>query len=171
MWRRYHYTKGSDLKVRKNHLHSYIPSPFEDRRLVWGDSIYRSAVACSQSCSIQTDLHLYHRRHHSLWWNMYPHKLQHGFFFNILVTNWSAECPVSYDFRTRDLRFQRVWPERVISITIWFQSELILFKIFGGRGSFLWGRWYPCFGLMVTSPLGFKSKLGSLIRTWHRRTC
>ena len=34
-----HYTNGSDLKVQKNHLHHYIPPPFEERRLVWGDSI------------------------------------------------------------------------------------------------------------------------------------
>ena len=31
--------------------------------------------------------------------------------------------------------------------------------------------WYPCFGLLVTSRLGFKARVGSLIRTWQRRTC
>ena len=31
--------------------------------------------------------------------------------------------------------------------------------------SFLWGHWYPCFGLLVTSPLGFKARVGSLFRT------
>ena len=25
--------------------------------------------------------------------------------------------------------------------------------------SFLWGHWYPCFGLLVTSPLGFKARV------------
>ena len=33
---------------------------------------------------------------------------------------------------------------------------------------FLWDHWYPCFGLLVTSPLGFEAKVGSLICTWQR---
>ena len=33
-----------------------------------------------------------------------------------------------------------------------------------------WGHWYPCFGLLVMSPLGFKARVGSLIRTWQRCT-
>ena len=36
---------------------------------------------------------------------------------------------------------------------------------------FLWGHWYPCFGLLVMSPLGFKVRVGSLIYTWWRHTC
>ena len=32
----------------------------------------------------------------------------------------------------------------------------------------LWGHWYPCFGLLVTSPLGSKVRVGSLIHTWQR---
>ena len=31
-----------------------------------------------------------------------------------------------------------------------------------------WGHWYPCFGLLVMSPLGFKARSGSLICTWQR---
>ena len=27
-----------------------------------------------------------------------------------------------------------------------------------------WGHWYPCFGFLVTSPLGFKARAGCLIR-------
>ena len=27
--------------------------------------------------------------------------------------------------------------------------------------SFFWGHWYPCFGFLVTSPLGFKARVGS----------
>ena len=27
----------------------------------------------------------------------------------------------------------------------------------------LWGHWYPCFGLLVTSPLGFKARVGSAL--------
>ena len=34
-----------------------------------------------------------------------------------------------------------------------------------------WGHWYPCFGLLVTSPLGFKARVGSLIHTWQRQKC
>ena len=33
---------------------------------------------------------------------------------------------------------------------------------------FLWGHWYPCFGLLVTSIPGFKARLGSLFRVWQR---
>ena len=32
----------------------------------------------------------------------------------------------------------------------------------------LWGHWYPCFGLLVASPLGFKARVGSPIHTWLR---
>ena len=28
---------------------------------------------------------------------------------------------------------------------------------------YFWGHWYPCFGFLVTSPLGFKAKVGCLI--------
>ena len=28
-----------------------------------------------------------------------------------------------------------------------------------GRKSLLWGHWYPCFGLLVLSALGFKAKV------------
>ena len=38
----------------------------------------------------------------------------------------------------------------------------IFLKIFGGHMSFLWGHWYPCFGLLVTSALGFKARVDSL---------
>ena len=36
-------------------------------------------------------------------------------------------------------------------------SVTFLYNFFGRRKSFLWGHWYPCFGLLVTSPLGFKA--------------
>ena len=39
---------------------------------------------------------------------------------------------------------------------------LFFFKHFGGHMSFLWGHWYPCFGLLVTSALGFKARVDSL---------
>ena len=33
------------------------------------------------------------------------------------------------------------------------------FKNFGGHNSFLWGHWYPCYGLLVMSALGFKARV------------
>ena len=44
----------------------------------------------------------------------------------------------------------------------WLQSRLTdpyilgktFLKVFGGHMSFFWGHWYPCFGFLVTSPLG-----------------
>ena len=53
-------------------------------------------------------------------------------------------------------------------IYLGFSSRNHFFKIFGGHRSFLWGHWYPCFWLLVTSPLGFKARVGSLIHTWQR---
>ena len=40
-------------------------------------------------------------------------------------------------------------------------SELSFFfiKFFGGHESFWWGHWYPYFGLLETSPLGFKARM------------
>ena len=35
-------------------------------------------------------------------------------------------------------------------------------KFFGGHISFLWDHWYPCFGLLVMFPLGFKARVGAL---------
>ena len=29
--------------------------------------------------------------------------------------------------------------------------------------SFFWGHWYPCFGFLVTSPLGFKARVVSAL--------
>ena len=34
---------------------------------------------------------------------------------------------------------------------------------FEDRRPFCGGHWYPCYGLLVTSPLGFKARVGSLI--------
>ena len=48
---------------------------------------------------------------------------------------------------------------------------VVLFFIFAGQKSFLWGYWYPCFGLLVMSPLGFKATVGSLICTWWKCMC
>ena len=52
--------------------------------------------------------------------------------------------------------------------TVSFRQHLsfyLFFKIFGGHESFLWGHWYPCFGLLVTSPLCFKARVSSALFT------
>ena len=36
---------------------------------------------------------------------------------------------------------------------------------------YLWGHWYPCFELLVMSPLGFKARVGSLFCTWWKHLC
>ena len=45
------------------------------------------------------------------------------------------------------------------------------FKFSGGHQSVLWGHWYPNFGFLVTSPLGSKTRVGSLIHAWQRCVC
>ena len=41
-----------------------------------------------------------------------------------------------------------------------FKKHLIDMSIFGGL-------WYPCFGLLLMSPLIFKAEVDSLIHTWQ----
>ena len=53
-------------------------------------------------------------------------------------------------------------PRQLPKVYLFFPFFL---KIFGGHESFLWGHWYPCFGLLVTSPLGFKARVGSALFT------
>ena len=43
--------------------------------------------------------------------------------------------------------------------------------IFGGDKSILSGHWYPFFRLLVTSSLGFRARVGNLIRTRQRSMC
>ena len=63
---------------------------------------------------------------------------------------------------------EHVFVLQIFSMNI---GQIFFSKIFGGHESFLWGHWYPCFGLLVMSPLGFKARVGSLICTWWRCTC
>ena len=44
-----------------------------------------------------------------------------------------------------------------------YLKDWLFFEIFGGHESFLWGHWYPYLGLLVTSPLGFKARVGSAL--------
>ena len=40
-------------------------------------------------------------------------------------------------------------------------------KNFGGHHSFLWGHWYHSFGLLVTSAMGFKARVCSIVCMLH----
>ena len=46
------------------------------------------------------------------------------------------------------------------------RGPFFFFKYFWRTHSHVlfWGHWYPCFGFLVTSPLGFKARVGCLIR-------
>ena len=45
---------------------------------------------------------------------------------------------------------------------------MVLFVYFCWTHIHFWGHWYPCFGLLVTSPVGLKARVGSLIWTLRR---
>ena len=56
-------------------------------------------------------------------------------------------------------------PQKIIN-TSWMgkslqftESLLFFIQIFWGHKSFSWSHGYPCFGLLVMSPLGFKSRV------------
>ena len=40
------------------------------------------------------------------------------------------------------------------------------FKSFWRTHVLFWGHWYPCYGFLVTSPLGFKARVGSALFTF-----
>ena len=67
--------------------------------------------------------------------------------------------------------------QKIFPIQIWFRtclknkSVFCCFLIFIRHKSFLWDHCYPCFGLLVRSPLGFKAGVGSLSHDWQRHTC
>ena len=58
------------------------------------------------------------------------------------------------DFKTQDIRHQK--SKRGISVST---QTLIHYWV-------LCGHWYPCFEFLVTSPLGFKARVGSFICAW-----
>ena len=61
------------------------------------------------------------------------------------------------------------WVNRVV--WNWISIFYFFLKTFGGHESFLWGHWYPCFGLLVMSPLGFKARVGSALFELSRGVC
>ena len=74
-------------------------------------------------------------------------------------------------FSLIDFNLIRLW------VSIHFISHFLkyihayFFLNFGRRQSFLWGHWYPCFGLLVMSPLGFKARVSRHIHPWQRCMC
>ena len=54
-------------------------------------------------------------------------------------------------------------------VSINYRKTFFFKKNFCWTHVHLWGHWYPCFGLLVTSPLGFKARVGSAlgVRNMH----
>ena len=55
----------------------------------------------------------------------------------------------------------------VINVQFLWSQYLKRIFFFAGNQSFLWGHWYPCFGLLVTSVLGFKPRVDTLACVLH----
>ena len=60
----------------------------------------------------------------------------------------------------------------ILSFIVEIASTFFFFKYFWRTHTHVlfWGHWYPCFGFLVTSPLGFKARVGSALFALHRRT-
>ena len=58
-------------------------------------------------------------------------------------------------------RNEQHFSHTIVPEVLWL--KIFFLKFFGGHESFLWGHWYPCFGLLVTSALGFKARVGSAL--------
>ena len=90
-----------------------------------------------------------------------------------------VKSPVSFEENLRLSECFRLKLRRLISLSSWVsnlsntksQYCKLFFKIFWRTGVRYMGQWYPFFGLLVMSPLGFKATVGSLICTWQWCTC
>ena len=49
-----------------------------------------------------------------------------------------------------------------LDLDLTLQETFFLFYFLADTCPF-WGDWYPCFGFLVTSPLGFKARVGSAL--------
>ena len=64
------------------------------------------------------------------------------------------------------------YPNNVKSLSWQISSKWTFFFFFFCRTHshvLFWGHWYPCFGFLVTSPLGFKARVGSALFALRRR--
>ena len=62
-------------------------------------------------------------------------------------------------------------PENTIQAATHIKPMRDLFKHFWRTWVLLWAYWYPCFGLLVMSPLGFKARVGSALLALGRGVC
>ena len=80
-----------------------------------------------------------------------------------LFLNYRARYTYTINAMINDHKSTVSFPSKYRSMFLGGNS--FLFKVFGGHMSFFWGHWYPCFGFLVTSPLGFKARVGSALFT------
>ena len=55
------------------------------------------------------------------------------------------------------------------SVTTFFFFSFL--KFLADTHFLFWGHWYPCFGFLVTSPLGFKARVGSALFAFCAGEC
>ena len=58
--------------------------------------------------------------------------------------------------------FQMKYDRNLTDLSLFFFIFYFL-KSFWRTHVLFWGHWYPCFGFLVTSPLGFKARVGSAL--------
>ena len=87
------------------------------------------------------------------------------------ILRWCPRLPPT-TCRLCDLHLE---PKYLLAVTICIgcsSSHInIFYKILEDISSLCWDHWYPCFGLVVMSSLGFKARMGSLTCTWWRSIC
>ena len=68
-----------------------------------------------------------------------------------------------------EVGIRRVWIVEGVERERWVSGGCVPGEVwigevfFGGHTCSFWGHWYPCFGFLVTSPLGFKARVGSAL--------
>ena len=85
--------------------------------------------------------------------------LSDGFIENLIYcSHWAATKSIEKNPISNSVNWSKGrWPLNLVAVSSSSKFECI--SLFYG------GHWYPCFGLLVTSPLGFKARAGSLICT------
>ena len=81
-----------------------------------------------------------------------------------LNCNDDPTCAVVSQMTADDVRLGTLYTNRKPN------ANTKLFVKIAGYKSFFVGPLIPLFGLLETSPLGLKARVGSLIYTWRRRT-
>ena len=97
-----------------------------------------------------------HRQDNTVWYHCFSQKL-----YNL---HQERKLPSKYYSRKFNLlgsqiilKNSMVLPQITQKTKSWVVKTF--FKIFWGTQFLLWGHWYPCFGLLVTSALGFKARV------------